>query len=494
MEGLSVGAVFAGYRIEGVLARGGMGVVYRATESRPARAVALKVVAPELAADEGFRARFLRESQIAASIEHPNVVPVLRVGEEDGMVFLAMRLIQGRNLGALIAAEGRLEPLRAARIIDQVADALDSAHELGLVHRDVKPANVLVESRRRGDQAYLTDFGLTKHSAGTKFTQTGLLVGTVNYMAPEQFEGKRVDARADVYSLGCVLFEALTGHAPYLREGEPAVMFAHLTEPPPTVSAVAPSLSPFDEIVRRALAKDPDERYPSAGDLGTACLAAAEGRPADRTERSVAIGAAAPEPGYPAAPTPVPTVAATPGYPHLPSGPPSIGRSRRYMLSALALVLVSIVVAVAVAVFGKSSGSRTPGVTLGGVTFASGPNHAELVKAYGTASAVPAGDLVYALARPSGVTPPRWYASTGSEPRNGGRWSAEIVIRPPSTAPVTVQAVEMASAGASRAPCPQPSTQCRSPGPGLTAQHVLSEEGPRAATGAVSRPSLVAPK
>jgi serine/threonine protein kinase len=295
VEGLSVGDVFAGYRIDGIVGRGGMGVIYRATESRPARSVALKVVAPELAADEGFRARFLHESQIAASIEHPNVVPVLRVGDENGIVFLVMRLIPGTNLGALIAAEGHLEPLRSARIIDQVADALDSAHELGLVHRDVKPGNILVESRRRGDHAYLTDFGLTKRSAGTKFTQTGLIVGTINYMAPEQFEGKRVDARADVYSLGCVLFEALTGQVPYLREGEPAVMYAHLTDPPPTISDLVPTLARFDEIVGRALAKNPDERYPSAGDLGMACLAAAEGRPVNRTERSVAAGAAAPE-------------------------------------------------------------------------------------------------------------------------------------------------------------------------------------------------------
>ncbi len=196
----------------------------------------------------------------------------------------------------MIDAEGRLEPKRAARIIDQVADALDAAHELGLVHRDVKPGNVLIQASRRGEHAYVTDFGLAKRSAGTRFTRTGLLVGTMNYMAPEQFEGKHIDGRADTYSLGCVLFEALTGRVPYRRESEPAMMFAHLTEPPPAVSELVAGLEHFDEVVRRAMAKSPDQRYPSAGDFGLAALAAAEGQPAS-SEPAVAIGPDAPEPG-----------------------------------------------------------------------------------------------------------------------------------------------------------------------------------------------------
>ena len=296
MSTLAAGEVFAGYRIDGVVGRGGMGLVYRATESRPERTVALKVIAPHLAADADFRERFLRESQIAASIEHPNVVPVWRIGEEDGMLFLAMRFIRGRDLASLIAAEGRLDPFRAATIVDQVADALDTAHEQGLVHRDVKPGNLLIENRRRGEHVYLTDFGLTKQSAAsTRLTRTGAAVGTIDYMAPEQFEARRVDARADVYSLGCVLFEALTGQIPYPRAGEPARIYAHLAAPPPKVSDVVAGSAPqFDEIVARALAKDPDARYLSAGDLAFAALAAAEGQPVIRAERSVASGLAAP--------------------------------------------------------------------------------------------------------------------------------------------------------------------------------------------------------
>jgi serine/threonine protein kinase len=294
--GLSVGTVFAGYRVDEIIGRGGMGVIYRATESRPERIVALKVVAPELAADLGFRERFLRESQIAASIEHPHVVPVLRVGEEDGMLFIAMRYIRGRDLGAIIASEGRLDLARTARIIDHVADALDAAHELGLVHRDVKPANILIETRRRGVHAYLTDFGLTKSFAASGgLTSTGVVVGTTDYMAPEQWQGGRLDARVDVYSLGCVLFEALTGGVPYAREAQAARMYAHLSAPPPTVSDLVPGTpARFDEIIARALAKDPDQRFPSAGDLGIAVVAAAEDRPVLRPERSVATGEAAP--------------------------------------------------------------------------------------------------------------------------------------------------------------------------------------------------------
>jgi serine/threonine protein kinase len=294
--GLVPGAVFAGYRIETVVGRGGMGVIYRAVEARPERVVALKVVAPEFAANSDFRARFLRESQVAASIEHPHVVPVQRVGEEDGTLFIAMRFIQGRDLGTLIASEGPLDAARAARIVDQVADALDSAHEQGLVHRDVKPANILIETRRRGEHAYLTDFGLTKNFATSGgLTSTGVVVGTTDYMAPEQWEGGRLDARVDVYSLGCVLFQALTGQVPYARDGEAARMYAHLSAPPPSVCDLVPGTPQrFDEIVARALAKKPDQRYPSAGDLGVAATAAAGGHPVLRAERTVASGEAAP--------------------------------------------------------------------------------------------------------------------------------------------------------------------------------------------------------
>ncbi len=271
-------------------------MIYRATELRPHRPVALKVVAPEFASNDEFRARFLRESQIAASLEHPNVVPVSRIGEEDGLLFIAMRFVPGNDLATLIADDGRLPPLRAAAIADQIADALDSAHEKGLVHRDVKPANVLIEHRRRGDHVYLTDFGLTKDLATNgRLTGTGIAVGTIDYMAPEQLEASGVDARVDVYSLGCLVFEMLAGRVPYAQGGQAAKMYAHLTEPPPKISQLVQGLSTrFDELVARALAKAPEDRYPSAGDLAEAMLAAAENRRTNRVERSIAMGDAAP--------------------------------------------------------------------------------------------------------------------------------------------------------------------------------------------------------
>jgi hypothetical protein len=343
MGALDTGTTFAGYVVEGVLARGGMGVVYRASELRPQRTVALKVVAPELAAEPGFRDRFLRESQLAAEIEHPHVVPVLRVGEEDGLLFIAMRLIRGMDLAAIIKSEGRVAPLRIAQIVDQVADALDSAHERGLVHRDVKPANVLVEPHRRGEHSYLTDFGLAKSLvAGSGVTTTGIVVGTIDYMAPEQLEAGQLDARADVYSLGCVLFEGLTAQVPYPHERRAARMYAHLSEPPPTVSELVPDVPrQFDEVIRRALAKDPDERYQSAGDLGRGALAAAEGHILGASqERSVAAGAAAPTPTtWLTRPTSVaegPTRVQPPGRP----------RRRALAIGSLAVLVVAAIVGV----------------------------------------------------------------------------------------------------------------------------------------------------
>jgi DNA-binding beta-propeller fold protein YncE len=244
----AIGSTLAGYRIESLVARGGMGVVYRATQLALERPVALKVIAGELAGQPGFRERFLRESRLAARLDHPSVVPVYDAREEDGELIVAMRLVEGGDLRRLIERERRLEPPRAIGLLSQVAEALDAAHAAGIVHRDVKPHNILVE----GERAYLSDFGLAKAIEGTGAGSSASVVGTVEYMAPEQWRGEKVGPAADVYSLGCVLYEALTGIVPYARKEAD-------TEPelPKGIEAV----------IERAVAKDPADRYATAGAL-----------------------------------------------------------------------------------------------------------------------------------------------------------------------------------------------------------------------------------
>jgi streptogramin lyase/predicted Ser/Thr protein kinase len=289
---LQAGDVFAGYRVTGVAGRGGMGVVYEAQQLDLERPVALKLIATPLASDEAFRERFVRESRAAAAIDHPNVIPVYSAGEDDGRLYLAMRFVDGEDLRSLVQREGSLEPARAASIIAQIGSALDAAHARGLVHRDIKPANVLLDR----DHAYLTDFGLTKRLTGeTTMTGSGRWVGTLGYIAPEQIRGEGVDARADVYALGCLLFYVLTGVAPYRRDSDEATLYAHLNDAAPDARALAPEVpEALAEVVRRALEKDPDDRYPSAGDLGRAALAAGGDGPLPPPERVVARGAAAP--------------------------------------------------------------------------------------------------------------------------------------------------------------------------------------------------------
>ena len=294
MPTLHEGDEFAGHRILGIAGRGGMGVVYRALQLDLDRPVALKLIAPQLAEDPDFRDRFVRESRAAASIDHPNVIPIYYTGEsDDGALYIAMRYVEGSDLRTLVRAEQRLDPARAAQIVAQVASALDAAHARGIVHRDVKPANVLLGAN---DHAYLTDFGLTKRvTSHTGSTRDGGWVGTLGYVAPEQIRGERLDARADVYALGCVLYHSLAGVPPYQRESDEATLWAHLNDDPPSLHDRAPDVpASFDAVLARAMAKDPDDRFPSTGDLGRAALAAA-GRPVAPTpERLVAIGEAAP--------------------------------------------------------------------------------------------------------------------------------------------------------------------------------------------------------
>ncbi|HET7122311.1 MAG TPA: serine/threonine-protein kinase [Solirubrobacterales bacterium] len=292
---LAAGDEFAGYRIEQRLGRGGMGILYLAVEPGLERRVALKLIAPEAAADPVFTRRFAEESRIAASIEHPNVVPIYAAGEEDGVPYIAMRYVAGSDLGRRITREGRLAPAPAVALIAQVGNGLDAIHAAGLIHRDVKPANVLLSGEAGSEHAYITDFGVARNlDTESGLTQTGRFVGTLDYVAPEQISGEPVDARVDVYALGCLLFKLLTGEVPFPREGEAARLYAHLNDPPPAASLYEPSVPmALDDVIARALSKSPDDRYPSAGDLGRAAEAALAGTAVAVPERTVATGAAA---------------------------------------------------------------------------------------------------------------------------------------------------------------------------------------------------------
>jgi ABC-type branched-subunit amino acid transport system substrate-binding protein/tRNA A-37 threonylcarbamoyl transferase component Bud32 len=260
------GSSFAGYEVESLLGRGGMGVVYRARDPKLERRVALKLIAPELASDERFRSRFLKEPLLAASLDNPHVIPIYDAGESDGQLYLAMRYVDGPDLGTVLDRHGRMEPERALELLGQVGDALDAAHRRGLVHRDVKPANVLMDE---DDHAYLSDFGITKQ-AGAAATHTGGMMGTLDYMAPEQIRGEAIDGRTDLYALGCMLYECLAGAPPFRRETPAETMWAHLQAEPPRL-AHCPAI---DGIVRKALAKERGERYANCREMIAAARAA----------------------------------------------------------------------------------------------------------------------------------------------------------------------------------------------------------------------------
>src|SRR5262245_13612118 len=256
-----------------------MSVVYLAEDLRLKRPVALKLLAAKLAEDESFRERFLRESELAASIDHPNIVPIYEAGTTDDLLFIAMRYVEGRDLKQRLE-RGRLDPPDAIGILAQIASALDSAHARGLVHRDVKPSNVLLDVGARpdgSDHVYLADFGITRRvSDETGAGGNGQLLGTIDYVAPEQIAGEEVDGRADVYSLGCVLYECLVGQPPFRRDSELAVVFAHLESEPPAASSVRPDLPiALDAVIARTLAKEPERRYATCRELARAALAVA---------------------------------------------------------------------------------------------------------------------------------------------------------------------------------------------------------------------------
>ncbi|MGA8805040.1 MAG: protein kinase, partial [Solirubrobacterales bacterium] len=320
-------------------------------ELRLDRLVALKVIRPELAGEESFRARFRSETLTAASVEHPRVVTIFGAGEREGLLYVSMRYVDGRDLGRLISADGPLALDQATALIAQVADGLDAVHAGGLVHRDVKPANVIVERNTVDAEpaTFLTDFGLAKAMASTAgLTATGEVIGSVDYMAPEQIEGRRVDARTDVYALGCVLFHAVAGKVPFPERESSAKMWAHLNEPPPAAAGRV-----LDPVIRRAMAKDPSRRFPSAGDLGRAAVAATRGEAVTEPEHVVASGDAAPLPE-------TVRLSRDPALP--PTDPLPRRRKRRRWVWALAVlaVLAALGLGAVIAVPKLSDSGKTP--------------------------------------------------------------------------------------------------------------------------------------
>jgi serine/threonine protein kinase len=355
-----IGTDVAGYSIEAVLGRGGMGIVYLARQRSPDRKLALKLITPTFADDEGFRRRFLRESVAAAAIDHPHILPVYDAGESDGVLFIAMRLVDGEDLKEILRASGPLDLERVLTIAGQVGSALDAAHARGLVHRDVKPGNILVAREAGADDAvfcYLTDFGVstwTTTSAGT-MTSTGQLVGSVNYIAPEQIEGTRIDARADVYSLGCVLYECLTGRALFAGRSPPGVLHAHIHEDPSPPSSLRPNLPPaVDEVLARSLKKAPSDRYASCREL-TLDLRSALAGDALHSGR-----AAEPVQTIKGDPADLPTLGRT-----NPASPPSRPGARSFWIIAAAVVAALVVTLASLALADRSGrvGSSATGTS-----------------------------------------------------------------------------------------------------------------------------------
>jgi ABC-type transport system substrate-binding protein/tRNA A-37 threonylcarbamoyl transferase component Bud32 len=277
---VTTGTLVGGFRVVSLIGDGAMGRVYLAEDLKHRRPVALKLLTPELARDERFRKRFMRESRLAAQLDHPHVVPTFAFGEEGGVLYLAMGYVEGSDLRELLRRDGKLEPERAADLLGQVADGLDAAHARGLVHRDVKPANILVASADDGEHAYVCDFGLARHVSSVRsLTGERAMVGTIDYVPPEQIEGGPIDGRADVYSLACVLFECLAGARPFDRESELSVIFAHLNAPPPRLTDLRPELpEAFDSVFATALAKSPQDRYATCRELVEAGRAAQRGQ------------------------------------------------------------------------------------------------------------------------------------------------------------------------------------------------------------------------
>jgi len=394
-----VGTQLGDYRIESLLGRGGMSVVYLAEHVRLKRKAAVKLLSPELAEDPTFRARFVSEWERLAQLDHPNIIPVFEAGEADGFLYIAMRYVKSTDLKGLIEREGRLDAERSVSIIAQTASALDAAHQQNLVHRDVKPANILIATGagpEGTDHVYLSDFGLTKHTESQSgLTQTGHFMGTIDYVAPEQISGKGVDGRTDQYALGCVLYQCLTGRVPFPREEDTASLFAHLQDPPPKATEVRPDLPPdVDGVIERAMSKLKDDRYSSCTELaraarqalGVRSVAISTAPPVVHVTETVLAappGPAAPEPAMAtAAPTtpdarqvapPPPPPAPVLGGP--PSGPTEPKGSRKGLLVGGGIAAVVGLAVVGFLVFGGGDEDPNPN----GATGVTSPGEAELI-------------------------------------------------------------------------------------------------------------------
>ena len=387
-EATRIGAVLAGYRVESLLGRGGMSVVYLAEHVSLGRKVALKVLASPLAHDPSFRERFMRESQRAAGLDHPNVIPIYDAGEvdggdADGLLYIAMRYVDGPDLRSLLRREGRLGVGRTLYMLEQVASALDAAHDNDLIHRDVKPSNILIAEP--SEHVYLTDFGVAKQTSAPDLTRTGIFVGTIEYAAPEQIEGLTLDRRTDVYALGCVLYECLAGRPPFERDAEVAVMHAHLTSPPPRLTEVRQDLpKELDRVVTRAMAKSRDERFATAPELVDAAhavlrrSATTSHSVAERYEDPVAVISVdgSGEVDLPVAetppPSPAPPASQVESPVQEPMGPPAVsapppdppgGRRApsmpRWGLTAILVALAAIVSATAAYLVARDDGEST---------------------------------------------------------------------------------------------------------------------------------------
>jgi tRNA A-37 threonylcarbamoyl transferase component Bud32 len=393
-----IGDEYAGYRLVSLIGHGGMSIVYKAEHIKLERTVALKLLSPQLSEDESFRERFQRESKVAAALEHPNIIPIYEAGDENGVFYIAMRYVDGADLKTRLKQGGPLEAAQVASLVSQVAAALEAAHEKGLIHRDVKPANILIAvgaGVEGSDHAYLSDFGVAKNTAAAGFTKTGLFVGTADYASPEQIEGRELDGRADVYSLGCVTYEALTATPTYEKDSEVAMMYAHLLEPPPKLTEKRPDLSPeVDEVIAKAVAKSKEDRYARPTDFAIALKQAVAvraagaagatphagggetvlaGTPAAAAVAAAASSSAPPQAQEPAAPPAAEPPAAEPPAEGPPREPGTGGGNRRKLLiGGGILAVVAAAVLIPLLAFGGGSSSEKAGGTTPATTASQG--------------------------------------------------------------------------------------------------------------------------